>query len=219
MTITAAAVLLAARDQHPAFTPQRCPDAMLWRVLSQYHQRLVGRVAAFRAQVLAPTRQTITLPLADFDAGGTLAASPLRVLDADAALTGAETATPVEIVPYGARLHPHHFPAIAIEDTTVTLLDTADRWQPYASVSVRYVGVPAALTSGAATLILPDDAIGTCAAHLAAFMATRLAADGQPLTRGVVGILRDDAASSEADWLGRLGTMRTSEVSRIREVY
>lgn len=53
MTITAEQVIDAARDEHPAFTPQRHTDATLLRQLERYHKRLAGKLSNVNSSVLA----------------------------------------------------------------------------------------------------------------------------------------------------------------------
>jgi hypothetical protein len=53
VTITAEQVIDAARDEHPAFSPQRFPPATLLRQLERYHKRLAGKLSNVNSSVLA----------------------------------------------------------------------------------------------------------------------------------------------------------------------
>lgn len=220
MTLVVRTVLEHARDFHPAFAPERSPDAVGRRALARYQQAFVRRViGAGRAQALVPSSHDVALPLADFAAGDPLPAGLLHVSAVTAIPVGAVDAAdadPVELTPLARRYAPGRFPAVLLDGDTLRLLGSEQDWTDYATVRLRCILVPDDLPTNDATLAVPDDALDACAGAVASFWAMRL--------QGLAGLnvnaaeIDGRAKVAENGCLDRLLQQAVAEPFRIRAV-
>lgn len=211
----AAQAIERARDRHPAFDRQRCPDALALRALSDYVATLHGKIIAIDESAIA-LEQVTPLPLADFAAGIALPAH--RYLHDVSATAADGTPWPVDVIPYATRFdHQRGVGRYAwVIGGVLYLRGTADAWAVFTEARVRYVPVPAELTALADALPLPDLALGSCAAHLAYTFACRGHMD-PALPEIVLPSFADKAAQTEADYLADVANRRTATVIRTRD--
>lgn len=214
--ITAAQAIERARDRHQAFDRQRCPDALALRALSDYCRALHGKIIAIDDSAIA-LEQVTPLPLADFAAGVTL--PPNRYLHDVTVIATDGTPWPVDVIPYAARFdHQRGVGRYAwVIGGVLYLRGTAEAWNLFTELRVRYVPVPAELTTLNDALPVPDLALGACAAHLAYVFACRGHAD-PALPEIVLPSFEQKAERAEAEYLEDVANRRTARVIRTRDV-
>lgn len=210
--ILASAVLMAARDVHPAFDKQSTPDAPALRHLAQYQQGLLAAIAETKLDRVH-VAQSFTMPLVNFDQGVTLNAY-IRVHGATA--TPIDTQVPpfdVELVEYPLRLDDRKWadwrwkPRAYIEAGVMKLLGTAEDWNDIASVTVDLFPVGPDDLTMRTPLVLPGQPMRICVADLAAFMAVR------------AGVSVPDPLGARESYLDEVTERRRAKVGVIRDLW
>ncbi len=217
MTLVVSDIINSARDEHPSFDERRHPDRVLVRMLSRYQRELVAKALHRNAAVLLQ-RTSVTLPLANFDAGITLPANKF-VSGADAILaTDTTVRTPIELLDWGRHSDPAPFPSGWIENGVLYLQGQARDWERYGSIVVFYIPEPAELTSPNSTFVLPDSAAPALVANTAAFMVRRGHNDpALPPVDAQFFYLR--AAAIEESWLQEISRQRHLQILEVRDVW
>lgn len=220
MPVLASEVIDVVRDVHPSFTREDFPEKMLRRALERYQQALVSKVLQRRPQALVSATQTTALPLATFSAGVALPALRLAIREVIAQLASDATFSgqvPVTLIAPTTVFSPPSFPWASIDGNTLVLGGVAQDWIGYASVAVKYVARPT-LPLNSTALVLPDEAMETCAAAVTAFAAVR--AVGLPGTIDIdASWYHDRARDAEAEFLRHLAAQARGEAVRILEVW
>lgn len=218
MAFTAAKAITRARDAHSAFDTHRNPDAVLLRMLSDYAVELHGKVAE-RDETALATEQVEDLPLADFEDGITLEANRY-VLEATATAGDPNgTPYPIDLIPLSHRFDSQRGRGryAWVVAGVLYLRGTANVWKEFAEVRIKYVPIPAELTTLAATIALPDTALRACAAHLAYQMACRGHNDAS-LPAIDAGSFARKAEKAEVGFLNDVSNRRTATVVKTRDI-
>lgn len=214
MTLTAGAVITAARDRHASFGEAAVPRAVALRQLSQYVRMLHGRVAILDPAILFAADLVVPLPLADHDAG--IDISTVRYIAEVRALTADGSEAVIDYVPSAVR-DDRNQPALVVwvEGTALHLQSPASRWAGYSSLHIKHLPIPAALSSEADPLPLPDTSEMACAAALALAFGRRASGlDAQTLQ-----LLVTEAAEAETAFLDDIGNRATAEHFTVRDVW
>jgi hypothetical protein len=202
MALSVDEIITQAREARLEFTPEAHPDLVLLHYLSGLQRDLTGRATRTKPHALSAV-VTITLPLADFDAGYTLPAFQ-RVLGGTVYPTSSSwPAFPLHLVPWQERLNPGQWRSAYVDGATpaLRLCFTATEWGGYDHITLEYVPLPAALAAVSDAFALPDTAETALVDGAIAFLATR---DPKVPLVEVERRLRI-AAQSAAAWLEQLG--------------
>lgn len=215
MAFTVADVIENARDQHPAFDPERTPDTVLMRELNRYARTLLFLLLE-RDSSHYTTETNVPLPLADHDAGITL---PAHVLFQGATLncSNLDATTELKIIPFRKRHEPGvPYPGY-IHGGTLYLVGNAEDFSQFDSLDYWLVPDPTALTLLTQTIELPDDAQEALAHRLCFFMARRT-----PIYEQAPMPVREFQAwwkEAEDEFLVEIATHNRTEANYIREVW
>jgi hypothetical protein len=180
-------IIQAARDVHPAFTPQRHPDRTLARLLSAEQRRLVGKIAQVNPSAIAvplllwldaPPEPDPEAPEApapevyDFDAGFVMP-SYHAVHGGDAIARDGKTA-PMKEVSWGNRTGFTPMFTYFLHGGRFHLKGSRrDEWEWVQAVKLSYLPVPGEIDRLQAELVLPEYAEACLVAFLAKAMAGR----------------------------------------------
>lgn len=218
MALLASEVINHMRDMHPAFGPERTPTGVCLRFLTRWQLRFLSTISTIRPEKLA-VQTTVSLPLANFSQGAPLPATcdfPQTVTAQRIDDPTQYGQVPVEVVPYDLRLDPVKMPAATVSGPGyLLLLGKPEDWQWYASLTLRYVPNPVAVTQVSTPLSVPDDALDVAVAALAAFAAGRIETDVEPPIN--LGNLQTEAQVAERSYIETLKEPSGSQVIRIAE--
>ena len=160
----------------------------------------------------------LTQPLvATFDVG--IGLPPMKyLLGGTVRFTSSDAVEPLTLVSYASRLQPAGaFPAYLMNGELFLIGDEND-WHDVASIDLRFVPEPPALTALTDYLVLPDSAYSPLVARTAAFAGQRVM--GLPEADGLdLGLLLEAAAGAEMVWLNEISSQKRSRVSRVRDVF
>jgi len=203
---TAAEVIDASRDYHPAFDSRKVPEASALRVLSRLQRRLAGKVTALSEDALA---EPYTFVVADVNAAAAagFAGAGLAMPDHllllglyTTRLTGPVSTVPVSLVSYAnfpveaARYWPSCCLLRGKLYPTSRLqlgLSTLHGWEKFDGLSALLVPNPPELTGRASLITLPDIVLDALVTGLAYWMAGRAGVARE------LGHLKEDAMDAE----------------------
>jgi hypothetical protein len=176
MAVTAQEVITAARDQHPAFTPQRTPDGVLLRQLLNFHKRLASDVTVVNSSVLA-VEEVIDLTTYDFALGYAFPAH-IYVLP-DGEVEPANELDPGDrgrlwIIGQNVRLFSRPLRSGWFVQNQFWLNGNAQDWAGAIAVHIHYVPIPATPVELADDFDpMPDTAFEVLSSYAALVMAKR----------------------------------------------
>ncbi len=213
MAITAATVLQEARELHPAFAEKWTPDPLAWRFLGRYQRTLVSKIAVLHPDLLEET-DTISLPLTPFASGHTLPDAHLYRRGISYFSSGLKDV--FHLIPWQNRPYNRLFPGGSILKGVLYLLGQATDWTAYASIDIKYVPIPALITAGTDTFVLPDYAHPTLVAATADYLAARVASVKDAPSVDVRRI-HDDKEKAQSECLRMVATQRMSNENMAEE--
>ena len=168
-SLVARDLILAARDEHPAFAEgRRHPSPVLLRRLSRYQRELASKLIRLRPSALVAVLET-ALPLADFDLGIEL--PDYKYPAACEAIETDGTERPVDLVSWQSRLQ--WVRAAYLRSGFLYLTGIAADWSGFTQINFSYVPELEALTGLNDVLIVPNAAEACLVADLSYFMARR----------------------------------------------
>lgn len=170
MPFSAQLIIRSARDVHPAFTEQQTPDASLLRRLTQYGRELRGEVVRHDKQRIV-TEETVSFPLADFDAGHTLTAHQ-SVIGGDVVLRNNDEHE-FHVVDWSSRHGSIPYYSGWIRSGVLYFRENAAWWNGVTSVVLSYIPSWDGFAVMSDTIDLDDRAQTPMIAEAANFMAGR----------------------------------------------
>lgn len=173
MALVAQDVIEAARDFHPAFTPNDFSDKMLLRQLYRLERSLFEAVVKVDEEALAENR---AIPAALVRAAlktenGVSLPEHYLLLSAKVRYADGEP-IPVEFVTYKGGVIHGGFPLMSVVGQRLHPVEH-DEWGNIKDVLVRYVPLPEKLTTLDQELTIPEAAEDALIFSLVSFMATR----------------------------------------------
>jgi hypothetical protein len=209
--MTVAELIKDVRGHDPFFSRTRLPETLLAHGLTSIERRLVQRANEFDDAYLNAAHP-ITLPLADFDAGGAIDPSGGWMAIRGADLVNSEERLPLPLINFGGRHEPHRLPAAYVSASRLFLLGHATRYLEFTSIDVWYLPLPPTLTVSS-TLLLTDEARGAATAALALFARRRVPESTQPL-----GAFEAESRQAEEDWIRMISMRRIATSGVVRDV-
>lgn len=215
--MTAADVILGARELDPSFSSERHTTRVAVHFLSRLVRRLVGEWVKHE-EVAASSTFEVTFPLATFSAGVELNdGDPLQITSIkrplDLYLKGREEAWDLELIEWSDRNRRRDSRCAWIQNNRIYFSGEAEDWNDIDRVVLTYTATPADITDPNAELVLPSTAEDVLVTHLAAFFAKRSnqAELARPRREYVT-----DAFDAEALWIDELQRRQGATVSRTR---
>lgn len=181
MSITAAQVITAARDEHTAFSEQRTPNLVLLRHLEQYHRRLAQLITDRNSSVLA-VETIIAIQTFNFTTGLTTFPAHLFVLpDGEVAHPtdrNRSDRSPFSLIGMNVRLHTRPVFSGWFTQGTLFLQGDLQDWGDATNLHISYVAIPTgpiAVTDNFDPI--PDSVFDVLVTRCSRFMAKRGSAD------------------------------------------
>lgn len=219
MSFPASDVINRARDSHPAFNEVVGPTPVLLRRLSDKALELHALVVKYEPELLVST-ESVSLPLADFNAGHPLTGVMEFPQGGDVIFRDG-TREPFEIVDWALRndVVPRWSGWLdgLPESTTLHLIGVAADWTAPSSIELRYVAGQTEISGLADTIALPPRARNVLVADLVRLLARRV-----PRTHPVAIDRRElagEAVSAEALFTESLTIRQRVKASHTREVW
>lgn len=175
MALTPAGLIEQARALDATFTPLTHPNSVLLTYLGRCQRTLMTDLATVDPSFSVTTENT-ALPLATFADGITLTSEPLRITGIDLVPNIGDYRKEVKLVGFAQRNSSSYFPSAYLAAGVIYLIPPEVYWNgtDWASIDVHYIPIPAAPTTLATALALPDDAENVLVAYLARFMTSRV---------------------------------------------
>ncbi len=210
-SLTVGDVITRARDHHPSFEDRAHPNGVLLRMLSNYQRDITAKIARVNPGLCA-SEISVTLPLADFNAGVKLP-SHTYVLPAFElrSRNNTDIKEPIDLVDLSLRAvaeMPRKF--VYLKGNNLFFGRGAGNFDPFDRLILQLVLTPRNLVGLDDPLILPDWGVDTYAGHLAMRMAVRGGIEGPALTL---------AAATEIEFLTTVAQQKAATVSQTLDVF
>ena len=214
MAFTAADVIQEFRDQHSVFSPEQTPDIVAIRHLARYTRELHARLVEKDSSLYA-TRQQVSMPLADFEAGIPLPDSVQLLGGTIIWIRPQDTTEPLQIVPWRNRQTPNVYSSAFRLGGALYLCGSASSWENAARIDLYYVPEPVLPATYTDAVPLPDAAKTACIYNLAAWAARRITQPSEtgPDVRGLERTYRE----VENELMVEVAQHSRSESSYVRE--
>ena len=209
-SLTAGDIINRARDHHFSFDTRKHPNGALLRLLSSYQRDITAKVARVNPAVCA-SNITVTLPLADFDAGVTLPSFTYVLPDVTLRVISSQLSEPIDLKNVVFRLADETPVRFAYLQGNILFLGRrAENYTPYDQLLVQLVLTPKNLVALSDPLVLPDYGVDTYVGRLIGVMARRSDMGGELLRESLV---------MERDFLTSVAQQKGAEVSSTIDVF